>query len=472
MSELSIWRRAVLFIVVFFGGFANLAMEIIAPRMLASIFGATTISWAVIISVTLVGISAGYTIGGRFSRHEAGKAIAIILTVNAVWLVGISWIVWELPARVTSAAVARLIATAVAAFFLPSTLFGMLPPLSISLLIGNRAESAAARVAGNVFALSTIGSVLGALAAAFYLIPWVGLSASLRWFSLLLILFSLFFWPGWSKSMSLLAAGFFVLMPQPSFAWSSNLELVEQTEGFYQTIRVYTDGASFIRFHLGPTYESEMDLRTGEPRFGYAQTMVSLVESPQRQRVLIIGGAGHAMARALENRGATVTEVEIDPIVARVSDETFGPIAGEVVIEDGRVYLERTEPGSFDTVLVDAFNGPASIPPQLTTREFFEAVERALTPNGVMLFNFIGRPEGEGSESYLALASTMAAAFAQVRASAVTGSANQNVVFVATSGDRDLPFQRPPADGPVLTDDLNPIEIYLERARKGLPFTR
>ncbi|MFW5691445.1 MAG: hypothetical protein ACOCXZ_02980, partial [Chloroflexota bacterium] len=60
-----------IYALVFFGGFANLAAEIIGPRMFASLFGNTNIVWAVMISVTLVGLSVGYTIGGRVQQARA-----------------------------------------------------------------------------------------------------------------------------------------------------------------------------------------------------------------------------------------------------------------------------------------------------------------------------------------------------------------------------------------------------------------
>ena len=44
MSELSVWRRVLLLFLVFFGGFANLAVEIIAPSGLGFLL-AGEIDW-------------------------------------------------------------------------------------------------------------------------------------------------------------------------------------------------------------------------------------------------------------------------------------------------------------------------------------------------------------------------------------------------------------------------------------------
>jgi hypothetical protein len=41
-----------------------------------------------------------------------------------------------------------------------------------------------------------------------------------------------------------------------------------------------------------------------------------------------------------------------------------------------------------------------------------------------------------------------------------------NLILIASQQPmNDLAFSQPPQDGPVLTDDLNPIEIYFEQAR-------
>src|SRR6185436_10627020 len=159
---------------------------------------------------------------------------------------------------------------------------------------------------------------------------WVGLSPSLRLFAVLLTLFSIYWSVRYYRIGAAAAVVMCLIVPQPNYVWDDPATLLIQREGYYDTIRVYTDGSTFVRMHLGPTYESEMSLQTLEPTFEYATTMIQLVSQPANQRVLVIGGAGHTIARALENRGAIITEVEIDPIIVEVSDDYFGPIRGDV----------------------------------------------------------------------------------------------------------------------------------------------
>jgi spermidine synthase len=460
--------KLLIYSLVFFAGFANLATEIIGPRLVASLFGSTTIIWAIIISITLIGISIGYFLGGRVPAGQVLRALPILLIANAAWLLAVSWFVWKIPGDITSAGYLSITFTCFVAFFPPAVLFSMTSPMIISLLTAIHPIEKISRDVGNIYALGTLGSVLGALAAAFILIPYVGLSTSLRLFALGCVLFALVFLSvrgRWIGLAVLVAAWFF---PQPTYQPVQDYSsvLVAQREGYYQTIRVYTDNATYIRMDLGPTFHTKMSLADQEPMYGYSVEMLKLAGDVRSKNILIIGGAGHTQARALEKRGATVTEVEIDPFVIRMSDEHFGAINGDVIATDGRTYLEQNQRPQFDLIFVDAFDGLASAPPQLTTREFFAAADRALKPGGRLIYNFIGINEGPGSNSYRALAATMASVFADTRAALSEGGRLANLILIASQQPMsDLPYPPPPLDGKILTDDLNPIEVYFEEAR-------
>jgi spermidine synthase len=452
---------------VFFSGFASLATEIIGPRLFSSLFGYTTQIWAAIISVTLLGISVGYYFGGRVPRQRIAQLLPIVLIVNAIWLLGISWLIWSVPIALLQFGFISVLLVSGLAFLAPAMLFSFASPMSITLLSENRSPEWIARMVGNILAIGTLGSVLGALLAAFYLIPWVGLSASLRIFAIGSTLFAIYFSRKY-RPAALLVLGLCLIMPQPSFHWLTNLTLLEQREGYYQTIRVYTDGISSVQMHLGPNYETVVNLSTGEPEFPYAKKMVELAGNPAGKKVLIIGGAGHSIAHGLERLGAQVTEVEIDPFVVQLSDAYFGHIKGMVVVEDGRTYVDQAADSQFDYVMLDAFNGVNYVPPQLTTREFFEGVRRILKPDGRLFMNLIAVPYGPRADSYRSLATTITVVFKDVRSSQIDGETIRNIMIVASQDEMsDLAYTEAPSDGMVLTDDLNPIEIFLDRANAG-----
>ncbi len=179
---------------VFFSGFANLATEILGPRMLSSLLGSSTTIWAVMISVTLVGLSAGYFVGGRLNLKWARKSLPAILFANALYLLAASWIVWQIPPQAANYGIGVIILITVLLFFAPAMFFGTISPIAVTLLSQNRNPDQMPGVSGSVYAVGTLGNIVGALSAAFILIPYVGLSLSLRLFSAGLALFALFFW--------------------------------------------------------------------------------------------------------------------------------------------------------------------------------------------------------------------------------------------------------------------------------------
>ena len=64
------------------------------------------------------------------------------------------------------------LAAATALFLLPSAVLGCVSPYSVRLLA--RTVKTTGRTAGNLYALSTVGSTVGALATSFWLVEWQG----------------------------------------------------------------------------------------------------------------------------------------------------------------------------------------------------------------------------------------------------------------------------------------------------------
>jgi len=82
---------------------------------------------------------------------------------------------------------------------------------------------------------------------------------------------------------------------------------------------------------------------------------------------------------------------EIDPAVVRLASDPrcFSYVAeagvfAEIRIGDGRLLIERSPDGVFETILLDAFSGDA-VPTHLLTREAFAAYQRTLKPGGAII---------------------------------------------------------------------------------------
>jgi len=179
-------------LLVVVAGMASLALEMAAARLLAPLFGTSLYSWAILIGLILAYLTFGYWLGGKLADSLPRRRPFFALTLVAALTVAL---VGVLAAPVLSAALdgtERLpyglflgtIAGCLALFTVPTVLLGCVNPYAIRLTVERVAASGNA--AGSVFALTTIGSLIGTFGAVFLLIPSIGTRATLYVFAGLL----------------------------------------------------------------------------------------------------------------------------------------------------------------------------------------------------------------------------------------------------------------------------------------------
>ncbi|TNC16687.1 spermidine synthase [Georgenia sp. 311] len=135
--------------------------------------------------------------------------------------------------------------------------------------------------------------------------------------------------------------------------------------------------------------------------FEYMQQMVAVLDEvgpppPEPLRVVHLGGAGCALARALDaaRPGSTQLVVEIDAELARLSREWFDlPRAPRLRIRvaDARAALGTLAPGAWDVIVRDVFAGIV-VPDHVRTVEAAAEARAALAPDGLYLVNLTDRP--------------------------------------------------------------------------------
>ena len=442
-------------------GFISLAYEVAAPRIMASQFGVSPALWGSILAVALGGLAAGYLVGGFVKSVSAPRVLVKVFVVNAFLMLVSLWTVLSASSGFQERSDTIVVVTFLA-FVMPFFLFGLEAQLVITILTTGVSRRRASQLTGTTFAVSTVGALLGALSGVFFLASTLGHSFFVR--TLAIAYCALAFVVVANKSRVVytgLALAVLAVFPLPDWKWDSPFRLLAQEEGRYQTIRVYTDDATFKRMHLNLQYSSESDFVTGEPTFQYAGDLLGLLGDTSGKSVVVIGGAGHALANALEGQGANVTIAELDPGVIEVSDEFFGRPEGEIVIGDGRQYISGLDTDSVDVVVIDAFEGPSFVPAHLLTSEFFSEVDRVLNTEGVMAMNYIGSTLSPGSDSYDSVAATIKASFKESGRVGEDG----NILFFAGSQPLDSSLVPLESVLPVLTDDKNPIDVYAMRFR-------
>ncbi len=436
-STAPLLRRTVL-ATVFLGGVSSIGIEITASRLVAPYFGDSTLVWANIIGLTLAFLSLGYWLGGKVAdRRPSATLLFLIVGVAA----GFAGIIPLLARPVLDISLAAFDDVAVGAFYgslfgtlviigVPITLLGFVSPYAIRLLVNDLAR--AGKTAGNLYAISTLGSIAGSFLPVLLLIPTLGTARTFVVLALLLLipaLVGLIALRQFRPATVVTIVGIVMLL-LATFGESRGVRAAEfgtllyETESEFNYIQVVqADGTVSLILNEGHAVHSVYNpnqLLTGGPwdYFMVAPLLNGNGGPPEVENAMLIGLAGGTIARQLTAAYGPIPidGVEIDAEIARVGDEYFHMSEEapglNVHIEDGRYYL-RTNDQTYDLIGVDAYHQPY-IPFQLTTTEFFGEIADHLTPGGVTAIN-VGRTDTD-YRLVDAIASTMNDVFPYVYA--------------------------------------------------------
>jgi hypothetical protein len=118
---------------------------------------------------------------------------------------------------------------------------------------------------------------------------------------------------------------------------------------------------------------------------------------PARGRSIGIIGLGAGELAAYAQSGDTLTAFEINPLDVDVASDpryftylSDAAVEPTVVVGDGRLLVEASEPGTFDVLFLDAFTSDA-VPVHLLTVEAIESYLRAARADGVLAFHLSNR---------------------------------------------------------------------------------
>ena len=170
-------------------GFITLGFEMVASRILTPLFGSGIYTWATIISIVVAGLMAGYFIGGvTADRHPTFGVAAVIKFVGALYLLivffmtdgGLNRVIDAVPGEI-----AALFASGFIVCFPPMLVLGMYSPLAVRLILGDPHD--AGKVSGGLFAISSLGNIVGIIVTTFVLIPSIGTRAITLGFAAFLI---------------------------------------------------------------------------------------------------------------------------------------------------------------------------------------------------------------------------------------------------------------------------------------------
>jgi spermidine synthase len=451
--------RPVAYLVVFVSSCCTLILELVAGRILAPFIGVSLYTWTSIIGVVLAGISLGNYLGGRIAdrwphRRTLGvlllagglASLAILPLINIATAIPTGELVdpanrlgGVLPVDRASLLILRIVLITTLIFFPPSFILGMVSPVVIKLTLRDLAHSGG--LVGKVYALSTLGSILGTFATGFVLVQLFGTRMIVLGVGIVLLLMAALFGDllRMGRAVIPLVAGLLLvvwLVParnvQANGCFGANaatLDCIARSakdgwdqatstgclrETAYYCIRIADDLADsdrqtvkeLVLDHLVHSYNSLED--PNYLKYGYIQVYAEIADYlaqriPDRAiRVLYVGGGGYTLPRHIEASYPNARQeiMEIDPGVTQTVYEQLGVDRQATKITtynvDGRLMLNQlaqTNAGQYDLIIGDAFND-LSIPYHLTTLEFDQQLKRLLKDDGFYLALVIDKLRG------------------------------------------------------------------------------
>ena len=157
--------------VIFLANAGLLVLQLVGGRFLAPFIGSSVETWTCVIGVFLTGIALGNWLGGKIAdRFPSPKTVAVLLILGGLSSLGMIFC-YEYTLRSgfykTIELTPRIPALAFMFCLLPALLFSLLTPLTIKLILPDIAN--AGRIAGLIFALSTLGCLIGNYFTGFWL---------------------------------------------------------------------------------------------------------------------------------------------------------------------------------------------------------------------------------------------------------------------------------------------------------------
>lgn len=429
-------------LLIFATGLIVLALEVLASRIMTPYFGVSLYIWAGILSSTLSFLAIGYYLGGILSRRSDRAGMTSLFcalpTISAASILAVATIY---PITFPYLAQANLVAgsfvASAALLAMPLVCLSAMNPLLIA--IRRAGSKIGDGGAGQVFFVSTIGSVAGVIVTVFVIIPNLTNFNALLWLALALCLATGVF----SVSTSLLSPGQKqrLIWGTVAVALVSSLliagrnQYLEILAGVNNEDPVFTVTAEYtslfgnikiVEVHFPSDKQPPIKIymqdgifqnrvtldNVSVSMYTYVLDQLAAIFVPQSQDALVLGLGAGIVPQDLKTRGMDVTVVDINPDALSVATEHFGfdPSGFVLHLKDARTFVRECVQ-AFDVIVVDLTQGD-STPDHLLTAEFFGDVRRCLRAGGAVVMNaFFDDQDDTPNRRLLA---TIAASFDQV----------------------------------------------------------
>lgn len=395
------WR---LIAVAFISGFALMAFELAAARVLAPSIGSTLYIWTAVIGVIIAALSAGYWLGGRIAdkRNRSGDVTLLHLAAG-VLVIGMLFlypgVLASIPGAIADQRLQGLVASLV--LFAPtSLLLGIISPYLAKLNIDSL-QTSGSRVA-DLSAINALGGICGTFVTGFVLFGYFGSHETFLLVATMLVIAAWLLMKKNDLRLLIATSALVVLLGSLTVNDTTSATHIDTPTAHYAVVDEIDNQGNPTTRHLitGPgAVQSSVSLNDPTTlQAWYTQQMVQLVEdAPRKETILILGGGTYTMPNYLARQypNSVITVVEIDDKLESIAAEHFKYQPPNNVVSiamDARAYVNHAA-SRYDVVLVDVYND-SSIPFSLATKEFGSKIAQLVESDGIIGVNIIASLEG------------------------------------------------------------------------------
>lgn len=436
----------------------------------------------------------GWRLADKWANHST---LALLFLISWVFFTLLPFVKDPILVLISTNISNVQVSSIVASFFLltpMSFVLGAIQPIATKIHMSDLASSW--KVIGRVWSIGTVWSIVGTLAAGFFLIPYFGVTlllVALAFASLILAIickpkkFILFhiaiiglciftiFYHVW-KVKILSDNGTHIIETV-----YSHVTVGESMQDRRPTRKLYIDNITHAGMFLWST-----DLVHEYTK--YYHLFDVLVENA-RDVVMFWGSAyGYPKNFLSTYSDKNIDVVEIDPKVTEIAKKYFDLQESprlNITHGDARVFINKNEK-KYDAILWDAFGSYFSLPYQLTTLETAQRKYESLNDNWVVILNLVSSISGEKAQFLEAEYKTYKEVFPEVFILPVRSteqSVVQNIMLIAAKNPETLNFKTDnltyasylskkayldiPEDTPILTDDYAPVDSFISALTKN-----
>ena len=475
-------NNLILYITSFLSGMTVMAVELSCSRLLAPYFSSSQIVWTVIIGLIMICMSIGNVLGGRSAdKHRSLGRLYFYIWIASAWIALIPFVGKYLISGIAGFLMLFLpggnlvlmgsALSCIVIFSLPMTLLGMVSPYLVKLGVEDTENKG--RIAGQIYAMGTVGSIIGTFVPTFFTIPYICTSKTFLLFALLLnVVCALYFLFSRKNALrnTVTAIVLLVLLFTPfndSLAfWKTNI--LYEGESLYNYLQVEETDNSVIlstnvAFGVQSIYKKDGSLSGYYYEYALMAPYFIKDMSPEKKlNVLVLGLGTGTYPKQLKKYIPNVTTdaVEIDAKIADLASKYFNLREDEAIvyINDGRSFFSTPDAKQYDIILADAYQD-ITVPFHMSTVEFFKIVKDHLKPGGVLIVNvnmksgsFTGVPEY--------LANTVKSLFNKVYRADLSVVTN-SLLFASDDNDMIENYKNNTANQIPLDHDLYNISRYI-----------